>query len=91
MTTTFNQQLGPLRSEITFTLHTQYATRLWNGRDLVKNDQGEVSSPLFSVSQAPCLYSVKFNKTLNRTTHTPMIICCALNKKSYDIAKKCRK
>ena len=33
MTTTYNQQLGPLRSEITFTLHTQYATRLWNGID----------------------------------------------------------
>ena len=42
MTTTYNQQLGPLRSEITFTLHTQYATRLWNGRDLVKNEAGEV-------------------------------------------------
>ena len=40
MTTTYNQQLGPLRSEITFTLHTQYATRLWNGRDLVKNEAG---------------------------------------------------
>ncbi|AAP95847.1 conjugal transfer protein [[Haemophilus] ducreyi] len=42
MTANYNQQLGPLRSDIHFTLHTQYATRLWNGRDLVKNDKGEI-------------------------------------------------
>lgn len=58
MTTTYNQQLGPLRSEITFTLHTQYATRLWNGRDLVKNEAGEVvTSSILSIPNALSLLS----------------------------------
>ncbi|AKS64741.1 conjugal transfer protein [Aggregatibacter aphrophilus NJ8700] len=58
MMTTFNQQLGPLRSEITFTLHTQYATRLWNGRDLVKNDNGDVIiSSILSIPSALSLLS----------------------------------
>lgn len=58
MTTTYNQQLGPLRSEITFTLHTQYATRLWNGRDLVKNEEGDiVTSSILSIPNALSLLS----------------------------------
>lgn len=36
------QQLGPLRSEITFTLHTQYATRLWQGRFATRDKDGKV-------------------------------------------------
>ncbi|SMB82316.1 integrating conjugative element protein, PFL_4669 family [Pasteurella testudinis DSM 23072] len=37
------QQLGPLRSEITFTVHTQYASRLWQGRSVIKNDEGNIT------------------------------------------------
>lgn len=51
--TTYNQDLGPLRSEIVFTLHTQYAARLWNGRQLEKNENGEVlASSILSIPNA---------------------------------------
>lgn len=43
MTTQLDPQLGPLRSEITFTLHTQYAHKLWLGRPLVRNEDGKVT------------------------------------------------
>lgn len=58
MTTTYNQQLGPLRSDITFTLHTQYATRLWVGRPFTKNEKGEViTSSILSIPNALSLLS----------------------------------
>lgn len=43
MTTTPDNQLGPLRSEIKFTLHTQYAHKLWLGRSLQRDRDGNVS------------------------------------------------
>lgn len=43
MTAQLDPQLGPLRSEITFTLHTQYAHKLWLGRQMVRNEEGKVT------------------------------------------------
>lgn len=58
MTTAYNQELGPLRSEIVFTLHTQYAARLWNGRAMEKNKKGEVvTSSILSIPNALALLS----------------------------------
>ncbi|MDG2961743.1 PFL_4669 family integrating conjugative element protein [Exercitatus varius] len=42
MATNNTKTLGPLRSEITFTLHTKYAHNLWIGRELKRNNQGNV-------------------------------------------------
>lgn len=33
-----NQELGALRSEITLTLHSQYALKLWNGRPILRDE-----------------------------------------------------
>lgn len=50
MTTQLDPQLGPLRSEITFTLHTQYAHKLWVGRPMIRNEEGKVTqSSIISV------------------------------------------
>ncbi|QEH26694.1 TIGR03761 family integrating conjugative element protein [Histophilus somni] len=50
MTTQLDPQLGPLRSEITFTLHTQYAHKLWMGRPMIRNGEGKVTqSSIISV------------------------------------------
>ncbi|STY61304.1 integrating conjugative element protein, PFL_4669 family [Mannheimia haemolytica] len=50
MTTPLDLQLGPLRSEITFTLHTQYAHKLWMGRPMIRNGEGKVTqSSIISV------------------------------------------
>lgn len=34
----YNQDLGALRSEITLTLHSQYALKLWNGRSILRDE-----------------------------------------------------
>ncbi|MGX3020346.1 PFL_4669 family integrating conjugative element protein [Ursidibacter sp. B-7004-1] len=36
--TQYNQELGALRSEITLTLHSQYALKLWNGRPILRDE-----------------------------------------------------
>ena len=38
MTQPNNQELGALRSEITLTLHSQYALKLWNGRPILRDE-----------------------------------------------------
>lgn len=37
--TQYNQDLGALRSEITLTLHSQYAVKLWNGRPILRDTE----------------------------------------------------
>ncbi|TYG35316.1 TIGR03761 family integrating conjugative element protein [Lonepinella koalarum] len=45
-----SKTLGPLRSEITFILHTKYAHYLWTGRRLKRDDKGNiVSSSILSI------------------------------------------
>lgn len=39
------QKLGALRSEIAITLHTQYATRLWQGSKEIRDHDGKVIKP----------------------------------------------
>lgn len=50
MTTNHSKTLGPLRSEITFILHTKYAHNLWKGRQLKRDQNGKViSSSILSI------------------------------------------
>ena len=53
MTTTQESQLGMLRSEIKFTLHTQYAHKLWIGRNSTKDEKGKITqSSILSMPNA---------------------------------------
>lgn len=45
------QTLGALRSEITLTLHSQYATRIWHGRQIVREGKKIVKQPIMSMPQ----------------------------------------
>lgn len=49
MTQEYNQTLGSLRSNITLTLHSQYATRLWNGRQVVRDGDKIVKAGIISM------------------------------------------
>lgn len=49
MTQEYNQELGALRSNITLTLHSQYATRLWLGRTVVRDGDKVVKPPIMSM------------------------------------------
>ena len=40
-----SQKLGSLRSEISITLHTQHATRLWQGSKEIRDQDGKVIKP----------------------------------------------
>lgn len=43
------KKIGALRSYITLTLHSQYATRLWLGRPVVKEGDKIIKSPILSM------------------------------------------
>lgn len=46
---TEQQELGVLRSNITLTLHSQYATRLWQGRPLIREGKKVVQAQILSM------------------------------------------
>lgn len=41
MNPTYNQDLGALRSDITLTLHSQYALKLWHGRPILRDERND--------------------------------------------------
>lgn len=43
------QEIGALRSEITLTLHSQYATKLWQGRPVVKEGKKIIKPQILSI------------------------------------------
>ncbi|MDU8924289.1 TIGR03761 family integrating conjugative element protein [Pasteurellaceae bacterium LIM206] len=43
------QELGALRSVMTFTIHTQYASKLWNGRQLIRDGKEVVKAQILSM------------------------------------------
>lgn len=51
MTQQYNQELGALRSNITLTLHSQYAVKLWHGRTILRDGRSDnvIKAPIPSM------------------------------------------
>ncbi|WP_419852292.1 PFL_4669 family integrating conjugative element protein [Actinobacillus pleuropneumoniae] len=51
------QELGALRSVMTFTIHSQYASKIWNGRQLVREGKEVVKAQILSMPNCLALLS----------------------------------
>ncbi|WP_101776057.1 PFL_4669 family integrating conjugative element protein [Pasteurella oralis] len=57
MTTLQNQHLGALRSNITLTLHSQYATKLWQGRPMIREGKKVIKPQILSMTSCLAILS----------------------------------
>lgn len=57
MTQKNEQELGALRSVMTFTIHSQYASKIWSGRQIVRDGKEIVKAQILSVPSCLALLS----------------------------------
>ncbi|MDP8189095.1 TIGR03761 family integrating conjugative element protein [Pasteurella skyensis] len=57
MTQEHEQELGVLRSVMTFTIHSQYAAKIWNGRPIVREGKEIIKAQILSMPNCLALLS----------------------------------